>query len=284
MNGTSQPVPPPPGVAPAKTGMSPLAWIGIGCVVIIICAGLALGVMGWLAKRAVDKFAKNPTMTAAELMVRANPDLELVSKDEKANSITVRDKKTGEVTTFSADDAKNGKFSVKTDKGSATFDASSGTGVNVKATDDKGQVTTFNAGANGNGGLAMKSTDAQGHVTTFNANSGGTPQNLPSWLPVYPGGTVQGTYDTTNNEGRSAAFTVATKDDSGKVLDYYEAQLRSAGLKPQKTTYNTTSTTGGAQTGGTVAAKSDDGKREASVIVSANAQGTQAVVTFQEKK
>jgi hypothetical protein len=268
MNGTSQPVPPPPGVAPAKTGMSPLAWIGIGCVVIIICAGLALGVMGWLAKRAVDKFAKNPTMTAAELMVRANPDLELVSKDEKANSITVRDKKSGQVTTFSADDAKNGNFG----------------GLNVKTTDDKGQVTTFNAGASSNGGVAMKSTDAQGHVTTFNANSGGTPQNLPSWLPVYPGGTVQGTYDTTTNDGRSAAFTVATKDDSGKVLDYYEAQLKSAGLKPQKTTYNTTSTTGGAQTGGTVAAKSDDGKREASVIVSANAQGTQAVITFQEKK
>jgi hypothetical protein len=250
MNGTSQ-VPPGPG-APVKKGMSPLAWIGIGCVVILIFVGIAVGVMGWFAKRAVDKFAKNPGMTAAELAVRANPDLELVSKDEKTNSITVKDKKTGEVTTFSAD--KNGKLTVKTDKGTATFDASSGNGMSMKATDDKGQVSTFNAG-------------------------GGTPQNLPSWLPIYPGGTAQGTMDTTTSEARSAAFTVTTKDGSGKVLDYYESQLKNAGLKTEKTTYNNNG-----QTGGTISGKSDDGKREAGVIVSTSADGTQAVVTFSEKK
>jgi hypothetical protein len=261
MNGTSQPVPPPPGVPPAKKGMSPLAWVAIGCVVILIFCGIALGVMGWFAKRAVDKFAKNPGMAAAELMVRANPDLELVSKDEAKNSITVKDKKTGEVMTMSADDLKNGKFSFKTDKGSATFDASGGAngGAMIKTTDEKGQQTTFNAGA-------------------------GAPTNLPSWLPVYPGGTVQGTMDTTGPEGRSAAFTVSSKDDSGKMLDFYEAQLKSGGFNPTKNTYNTTSSTGGAQTGGTVTGKSGDGKREVSVLVSSTPEGAQAVVTFSDKK
>ena len=234
--------------------MSPLAWIGIGCVVILIFCGIAVGVMGWFAKRAVDKFSKNPTMTAAEIAVKMNPDLELVNADEKNNSLTIKDKKTGEVTTISADDAKNGKWSIKTDKGTATFDASSGKGISVKSTDEKGQVSTFNAG-------------------------NGSPQNLPSWLPIYPGGAIQGTYDTTNNEGRSAAFTVTTKDDSNKVLDYYESQFKSVGFKPEKSTYNTNG-----QTGGTVSGKSDDGKREASVIVSTSGEGTQAVVTFQEKK
>jgi hypothetical protein len=240
--------------------MSPLAWVAIGCGVILVFCVIALGVMGWFAKRAVDKFSKNPTMAAAELMVRANPDLELVSKDEKTNSITVKDKKTGEVTTFSAEDAKNGKFSIKSDKGSATFDASGGAngGAMIKTTDEKGQQTTFNAGA-------------------------GAPTNLPSWLPVYPGGTVQGTMDTTGPEGRSAAFTVSSKDDSGKMLDFYESQLKSGGLNPTKNTYNT-SNNGVSQTGGTVTAKSADGKREVSVLVSSTPEGAQAVVTFSDKK
>jgi tRNA uridine 5-carbamoylmethylation protein Kti12 len=234
--------------------MGPLAWVGIGCIVLLVLAGIAVGVMGWFAKRAVDKFAANPAMAAAELAVKMNPDLELVKADEKNNSITIKDKKTGEVTTISAEDAKNGKWSIKTDKGTATFDASSGNGLSVQSTDEKGQVSTFNAGA-------------------------GTPQNLPSWLPAYPGATVQGALDTTNNEGRSATFTVTTKDDPAKVLDYYESQLKGAGLKAEKTT-----TTTNDQTGGTVSGKSDDGKREASVIVSSGTEGTQALVSFTEKK
>ena len=234
--------------------MGPLAWIGIGCVVIIILAGIAFGIMGWMAKRAIEKYGNNPAMAAAELMVKANPDLELVNADEKNNTLTIKNKKTGETVTINADDAKNGKWSIKTDKGTATFDSSSGNGISVKSTDEKGQVSTFNAGNT-------------------------TPQNMPSWLPVYPGGTVQGTYDTNSAEGRSAAFTVTTKDDSSKVLDYYESQLKANGLTAEKTTYSANG-----QNGGSVAGKSGDGKREASVMVSTGTEGTQAVVTFTEKK
>jgi hypothetical protein len=236
--------------------MSPLAWVGVGCIVLLVLAGIAVGVMGWFAKRAVDKFAENPTLTAAELMVRANPDLELVSSDKKTSTLTIKDKKTGKVTTISAEKAKNGDFSgfkIEGDDGTATFKTGEN-GLSVQSTDEKGQVSTFNAGA-------------------------GTPQNLPSWLPAYPGATIQGTLDTTNNEGRSATFTVSTKDDPAKVLDYYESQLKSAGLKVEKST-----TTANGQTGGTVSGKSDDGKREASVLVSSGTEGTQALVSFTEKK
>ncbi len=54
---------------------------------------------------------------------------------------------------------------------------------------------------------------------------------------------------------------------------------RAAGLKPEKTTFNSNG-----QTGGTVSGKSEDGKREVSVIVSTTTEGTQALVSFQEKK
>ena len=250
----SSPVPPPPGSPPpAKKGLSPLAWVGIGCGVIIVLGVIVLGAIGFFVKKKADEFTKNPTLAAAKLMVQANPKLELVSADEKNNSITIKDKETGEVVTFSADDVKNGKFSFKSSKGgSATYDVSGGT---LKATNEKGETSTMNFGG----------TSA--------------PQNLPSWLPVYPGGAVQGTFDTTSPEGRSAAFTVTTTDPVSKVLDFYEAQLKSAGLKVDKSTFSSNG-----QDGGTVSGKSDDEKRQASVLIGTADGKTSATITFQEKK
>ena len=255
----ASPVPPPPGSPQApKKGLSPLAWVGIGCAVLfvlgLLVVGGVVGVGGYFAKKAADKFQKNPTMAAAEMVVRLNPDLELVSSDEKTNTLTIKDKKTGEVTTLSADDAKNGKFTIKTDKGTATFDAN-----------------------NKDGGGSLKVTDEKGAVTTMNAGVG-APQNLPSWLPVYPGGKVQGTFDTTNAEGHSAAFTVSSSDPVSKMMEFYEAQLKSAGFKIEKTTFSANG-----QDGGSVSAKASDDKRQANVLFgSANGQST-ATVTFQEK-
>jgi len=133
---------------PAKKGMSPLARVGIGCGVILLFCVIGFGVMGYIAKKKFDQFKDNPSMTAAELVVRANPDLELISSDPKTSTLTVKNKKTGEVVTFSAEDAKNGKFSVKTDKGTTTLDASGKNGTaTVRTTDEKGQeqVSTFGA-------------------------------------------------------------------------------------------------------------------------------------------
>jgi hypothetical protein len=254
----SSPAPPPPPGPPQapKKGLSPLAWIGIGCGVIIVLGVIALGAIGFFVKKKVDEVSKNPTMAAAEVIVRMNPDLELVSKDEGHSTLTIKDKKTGEVMTFSAEDAKEGKFTFKSDKGTATFDASGSQngGGTFKVTDDKGQVSTFNAGA-------------------------ATPQNLPSWLPVYPGGAVQGTFDTTGPEGRSAAFTVTTTDPVSKVMDFYEAQLKGAGLKVDKSTFSSNG-----QNGGTLAAKSDDEKRQAGLLLGTADGKTSATVTFQEKQ
>ncbi|HEX9941154.1 MAG TPA: hypothetical protein VGG03_04000 [Thermoanaerobaculia bacterium] len=259
MNGTSQPIPPPPGAPPQtpKKGLGPLGWILIGCGGLILIAGLVFGGLmmagGWFVKKQAEKFEKNPTLAAAEMMVRLNPDLELVSKDEEHSTLTIKNKKTGEVATFSAEDAKEGKFVFKTDQGTTVFDASGKDGGTVKVTTDKGEVATFGAGA---------------------------PQNLPAWLPIYPGGTVQGTFDTTNAEGRSAAFTVTTTDPADKVLEYYETQFENAGLKVDKTTLASNDQT----SGGTLTVKSDDDKRQASVIVSTSGEGTQAMISFQEKK
>jgi len=272
----SSPVPPPPGtpVAPKKT--SPLVWVGIGCAVIIVICLIALGGLGWFVKSKAEGFAKHPAFSSAKLMAQLNPQLEVVKSDEDAGTLTIKDKKsnevvtitadeknktltvknetTGETTTMTADDVKAGKFTLKSNKGTATFDANGKDGATFKTTNEKGEVTTMNAGT-------------------------GAPQNLPSWLPVYPGGNVQGTFDTTNAEGHSAAFTVTTKDPVSKMMDFYETQLKSAGLKVEKTTFSSNG-----QDGGTLTAKSDDEKKQASVLFGAANGETSATVTYQEKK
>lgn len=273
----SSPVPPPPGSPQApKKGLGPLAWVGIGCAVIIVLGLIVLVGAGWFIKSKAEGFQKHPAFSSAELMVRLNPDLELVSSDEKTSTLTIKDKKTNEVLTVSADeekktltvknektgetftinaeDAKAGKFSLKSDKGSATFDASGPNGATLKATNEKGETTTMNAGA-------------------------GAPQNLPSWLPVYPGGKVQGTFDTTNAEGHSAAFTVTTSDSVSKVMEFYKSQLESAGFKVEKSTFSANG-----QDGGTVSAKSSDDKRQANILLGSAKGETSATVTYQEKK
>jgi hypothetical protein len=242
---------------PVKKGMSPLAWIGIGCGVIILIGFIALGAIGFFVKKKVEQYKDNPAMAAAELAIRANPDLELVSSDPKAGSLTVKDKKTGEVTTFKAEDLENGKFSITTKDGTTKIDASGakdGQGATFKVTDDKGQE----------------------QVSTFGATA---PQNLPSWVPTYPGGAVQGTFDTTGPQGRSAAFSVSTTDTTEKVIDWYESQLKGNGLEVQKSTYNANG-----QTGGMVSGKSGDEKRTVTVMIAAAEGKTQATVTFEEKK
>lgn len=202
-------------------------------MILVICL-IAMGSCFFFVKQKAAEFEKNPAIAAAKLAVQLNPELELVSADEEKNTITIKNKKTGEVVTISADDAKEGRWSFKT---------------------DKGETATFGTGA---GGV----------------------QNLPPWMPAYPGGTVQGSYDVTNAEGRTVAFTVTTSDSISKVLDFYKDQLESAGLKVDKTTFSTNDQS----SGGTLSAKSEDGKREAVVVVSAATGETQAVVTVQDKK
>ena len=257
MNGPSQPVPPPPGAAPQpapKKGLGALGWVLIGCGGLIVIAALVMGGIAWYAKTKITEFGKNPVFNGAKLAVQMNPELELVSADEQHSTLTIKNKKTGEVMTINAEDAKNGHIEFKGKEGTATFDASAKEG-------------TF------------KVTNEKGETATFGANPGG-PANLPSWMPVYPGGTVQGTFDTTTAEGRSAAFTVTIKDPIDKVLDYYESQLKAAGLKVEKTSVTSNDKT----SGGTITAKSDDEKRQASVILSLSNDETTAIITFQEKK
>ena len=250
--------PPPPApapMAPAPNKMSPMAKVAIGCGIFAVICALVVGAAVSFGVHWFKKKAENPTLAAAELIVRANPELEVVDSDSKEGTLTIKNIKTGEVVTMNAKDIEDGKLTVTTKEGTTTIDGSqSGEGGQVKVTNEKGEEATFMAGQ-------------------------GAPQNLPSWIPTYSGGDIQGSYDATTAEGRSAMFTVTTADPVDQVAEFYESQLKGSGFKVEKSSYEANG-----QKTVILAGTSADDKRTATVTVSTNEGKTQALVNFNEKK
>lgn len=193
--------PPPPPGAP-KSGLPTWAkvLIGCGCAALLLGA-VALGLLGWGAKKVVDTVSDPAKM--AEFVISQNPDLEVVNNDKDAGTITVRDKKTGETTTFNYSDIQNGKFSVQgADGKTATVDGS-----NV---------------ANG-GSLDITGPDGQ-------KVSVGSGQDLPSWLPGYPNlKSETSNYSAETGNERSGMANQTTGDDIDTVKAYYDGYFKQEG-------------------------------------------------------
>ena len=81
--------------APERTGLHPLAWVGIGCGAILMVIVIAVVMVGgfFLARTVKDvaeDFEDNPGLAAARFIVKASPELEEVEVDEDAGTMTVR--------------------------------------------------------------------------------------------------------------------------------------------------------------------------------------------------
>ena len=91
---TPPPPPPAPPTPPAEKKSGALKWVLIGCLAIILIGALLFGACSlFVAKKAKDfagEMSDNPAMAAAEMIVRVNPEIELVSKDEMAQTLTIR--------------------------------------------------------------------------------------------------------------------------------------------------------------------------------------------------
>ena len=104
-----------------QQGLPVWGWIAIGCGGIAVLGAIGITVLGWFAfnkaKDVASEFEDNPSKAAAELVVRMNPDLEMVESDEDAGTITVREKSSGKVLTFDYADIKEGRISFETEEG-----------------------------------------------------------------------------------------------------------------------------------------------------------------------
>ena len=124
-----------PPAGPRKT--SPIVWV------LVALGGLfLLGIIGVIGVGALvvhkahqsgfsaDLLRRNPAAAVARMALIGNKDVEIVSEDDKAGNITVRDRHTGKTVTMAFDQVKNGiRFSGEDENGkTAVVEFGAGTG------------------------------------------------------------------------------------------------------------------------------------------------------------
>jgi hypothetical protein len=252
----------PPGGAPPvpqkSSGSKVLLWI-VGIVVGLLlicfasCAVLGFYTMHKIKQAGVDSdlMKKNPALATAKMAVTMSPDTELVSSDDKAGTIVVRDKKTGKVVTMKFDPDK--KAMVITDE-------------NGKTT----SMTTTGEGANAS--MEMKTSEG-----TMKIGAGA--DKAPSWVPEYSGSSPQSTFSSSNGTEQTGTYTFVTKDAADKVISFYGDSLKSSGF----TVSNMTSNSDG-KVGGMVSGEDKANKRAVVVSLGTEDDGTHVNVTFSVKQ
>lgn len=203
--------------APEKKGLHPLAWVGIGCGVILVIVVIALMVGGFFlartAKDFADDFEDNPGLAAARFIVKASPDLEEVSVDEDAGTMTIRNKKTGEIITVDFEDIENGRFSWTAGDEEVTVDVSDA---------DEGTVR-------------IESSDGDGFKLTTGAAATG---ETPDWVPVYPGTEPTNRGSLQTDDSVAGNYTAKTDDGVAEVTQYFRDRLESAGFSVNVSTFS----------------------------------------------
>lgn len=208
---TSPPTPPSPATPATRKGLTTLQWVLIvlGSIFVLMtgaCVACGLAINSFIGNVASD-FEANPAKAAAEMAVRMNPELELVSSDDDAGTMTVRNKETGEEITLDFSDIADGSFSFRTEEGEMSVSAESG---GITAVGPGGQVTTFGS---------------TGDI------------DLPAWVERYPGAeTAESGFASSSTDEVSGMFTVVTDDAVDAVTAWYRERLEGLGYEVQVTT------------------------------------------------
>lgn len=260
------PTPPPPGGIPPVSAPAPqkssgaklLFWIlGIVLGLILLSLGTC-AVVGFYAMHKAkqagfdsDLMKKNPALATAKMAVTLNPDTEVVSSDDNAGTIVVRDKKTGKSVTMKFDPQKKSMVLIDESGKTAT-------------------VTTTGEGANT--GIEMKSSEGT-------MKMGASSDKAPDWVPVYPGSSPQNTFSASNGSEQSGSYAFTTADPADKVISFYGDSLKSHGFAVSNMTSNSEG-----KTGGMVSGEDKANKRTVVVTLGTENDGTHVNVTFSAKQ
>ncbi len=250
----------PGGIPPApqkSSGTKVLLWV-VGIVVgLILISFVSCAVLGFYAMHKVKQagfdsnlMKKNPGLATAKMAVAMSPDTEIVSSDDKAGTIVVRDKKTGKVVTMKFDPQKKA----------------------MVITDENGKTTSMTmAGEGANASMEMKSSEG-----TMKMGSGS--DKAPDWVPVYPGSSPQNTFSASSGAEQTGSYTFVTTDAADKVISFYGDTLKAAAF----TVSNMTSNSDG-KVGGMVSGEDKANKRAVMVTLGTEDDGTHVNVTFSVK-
>jgi hypothetical protein len=242
---------------PEKKNLSPLAWVGIGCAALLLFAFVVFGAATFFvagkAKEFIDEAGDNPTAVAAETFVRLNPELELVSSDRDAGTLVARDKNSGEELSFSYEDLEQGRFSFTTGDG------------------ERVDVDASNAIDGGDGTIVtIETEDGTTRMGTL-----GSGMELPSWMPAYPGASVEeGGFASVQEDRANGSFTLSSADDPARVADFYQGVFDDLGLE-------TTRSQTDVGNGPIVSLSARGDAYVVGVMVATAEEGSQAHVTYQ---
>jgi hypothetical protein len=249
---SATPPPPPPAGVPAKKKTNPLVWILVGCLGLFVIGGIIFAAATFFiarkAKDFVEEASANPAKAAAEMMVRMNPDLELVSSDDDAGTMTIRDKTTGKETTLNWSDISEGKLTFETD----------------------GETYSVDGGADG----SLTVQDESGEQTmSFGADAG----SVPSWFPAYHNASDVNVLVNANQNGQqSLIWTFQSADAVPAVLAFYEQALKGSGWE-----VTTNSSEVGGTSNGSVDAKQEGGAKSLNLVISKNgSEPAQVMATY----
>ncbi len=244
--------------APAKKGLPTWAWVGIGCGALIVLVMIVMTVGGLLVANKVKgvaaDFEDNPAMATARLIVKLNPELEEVSTDEEEGTITVRNTKTGEIVTVNFADIEEGKFSFTTGEG--------------------GEVTVDASGVAESGSVNITTED--GSVVY---QAGVVSENLPAWVPVYPGAEPADRHSLNTSDSTSGGFQLETSDPVAKVLEFYRSALEGEGYAISVNTFSQDDAQGGMVNG-----SNEDSGRTVMAILNSEDGTTTVNVNYSESR
>lgn len=111
-----------------KKGLSPLAWVGIGCgsltVIGVIAVMVIAAYLGPKAKKFADEMQKNPARATASMMVSASMGtMEMIAEDDAAKRYTIREKQSRKLTTVYWDAKTNAPAVIEGDFSAIPADA-----------------------------------------------------------------------------------------------------------------------------------------------------------------
>ena len=263
--------PPIPGSAPVKKALSPLAWVGIGCGGVAVVGVVVVVLLGvWTFQRgremvedatgsgSVGEFLEdlqdNPAKTAAETMIRMNPELDLVASDDRAGTITFRNTRTGEEATLNFEDIAEGRFSMTTSEGDVSIDAT---------------------GQAGGGGVTFSGPDGETRVGATADLSG-----VPDWVPVYPGAAdTRSMMQSATADGVMGALTSTTSDDLQTVVDHFKQVFEDQGYEIGS---ESVTKTGDRALGAITGELAGEG-RSINIVIVENAGESQVTINYNEK-
>ena len=224
---------------------------GCGGLIVITLVGVLAFVL--FIRQKVGDVSGNPALAAARVVAALNPNVEVVSTDERAGKITLRDKQTGKTVTFDASDVQKGHIS---------FEGDSGERVEIQ-----GQ------GEGGSGSVTVKGPDGSMQFGE------GSLAKVPDWVPKYPGAQAVGTFTMQGGTGDAGTFQLKCGGSVDQVASFFEREMKGAGMAVQK---NSMQSDGGGTT--IVIGQDEASGRTVSATVSSSSEGTVAQITYQTKK